>query len=59
VLGVLEERARAARVHAEELREQVEKLMAELEAAEAVLARRRIAVEETAEALAAPTVSGR
>jgi hypothetical protein len=59
VLGVLEERARAAQLHAEELREQVEKLMAELEAAEAVLARRRIAVEETAEALATPTASGR
>jgi hypothetical protein len=54
VLGVLEERARQAQVCAEELREQVEKLTVELAAAEAVLARRLIAVEEATEAFAAP-----
>ncbi|MDJ0467142.1 hypothetical protein [Streptomyces sp. H27-C3] len=53
VMGLLEEREMAARVRAEELRAQVERIAAELGEAEAVLGRRVIARAELAEALAA------
>lgn len=54
VMGLLEERETAARVRAEELREESERVLAELAEAEAVLERRVIARTELAEALAAP-----
>jgi hypothetical protein len=53
VMGLLEEREAAARVRAEELRVEVERIAAELADAEAVLERRVIARTELAEALAA------
>ncbi|WP_264937569.1 hypothetical protein [Streptomyces sp. A012304] len=52
-MGLLEEREAAARVRAEELRAEVERITAELADAEAVLQRRVIARAELAEALAA------
>ncbi|MEU9015000.1 hypothetical protein AB0D12_35705 [Streptomyces sp. NPDC048479] len=54
VMGLLEERETAARVRAEELRAQAERIAAELGEAEAVLERRVMARAELAEALAAP-----
>ncbi|MEC4021028.1 hypothetical protein [Streptomyces sp. H27-D2] len=54
VMGLLEERETAARVRAEELRAEVERVTDELGEAEAVLERRVIARVELAEALAAP-----
>ncbi|WP_420082673.1 hypothetical protein ACN6AT_39505 (plasmid) [Streptomyces sp. JL4002] len=54
VMGLLEERETTARVRAEELREESERILAELADAEAVLERRVIARTELAEALAAP-----
>ncbi|MCA1846183.1 MAG: hypothetical protein LC792_23920 [Actinobacteria bacterium] len=54
VMGLLEERETAARVRAEELRAQAERIAAELGEAEAVLERRMIARVELAEALSAP-----
>jgi hypothetical protein len=53
VMGLLEEREAAARVRAEELRAEMERITAELADAEAVLERRVIARTELAEALAA------
>ena len=53
-MGLLEEREAAARVRAEELRAQAERIAVELGEAEAVLERRVIALAELAEALAAP-----
>ena len=58
VRGLLEERERAARVVAEELRAEAERILAELDEAEMVLERRVIAVEELAEALAVPEGAG-
>lgn len=52
VMGLLEERETAARARAEELRDQAERILAELAEAEAVLERRVIARTEVAEALA-------
>jgi hypothetical protein len=52
--GLLEDRERAARVVAEELRAEAERILAELDEAEMVLERRVIAVEELVEALAVP-----
>ncbi|MEU2135474.1 hypothetical protein [Streptomyces sp. NPDC018352] len=52
VMGLLEEREAAARVRAEELRVAMERIVAELADAEAVLERRVIARTELAEALA-------
>ncbi|MEJ8632348.1 hypothetical protein [Streptomyces sp. MS2.AVA.5] len=54
VMGLLEERETVARVRAEELRAEAERVLAELSDAEAVLERRVIARVELAEALAAP-----
>lgn len=54
VMGLLEEREATARVRAEELRAEAERVLAELGQAEAVLERRVIARVELAEALAAP-----
>ncbi|WP_282698318.1 hypothetical protein [Streptomyces sp. CC208A] len=53
VMGLLEAREMAALVRVEELREEVERVLAELAEAEAVLERRVIARGELAEALAA------
>jgi hypothetical protein len=53
VMGLLEEREAAARVRAEELRAEMERITAELADAEVVLERRLIARTELAEALAA------
>lgn len=53
-MGLLEEREAAARVRVEELRAEVDRVLAELGAAEAVLERRVIARVELAEVLAAP-----
>ncbi|MBG0850331.1 hypothetical protein I2W78_00160 [Streptomyces spinoverrucosus] len=53
VMGLLEEREAAARVRAEELRAEMERITAELADAEAALERRVIARTELAEALAA------
>ncbi|MEW2417841.1 hypothetical protein AB0953_29570 [Streptomyces sp. NPDC046866] len=53
-MGLLEARETAAQVRLEELREQAERVLAELAEAEAVLERRAIARMELAEALAAP-----
>jgi hypothetical protein len=55
VMGLLEERETAARARAEVLREESERILADLAEAEAVLERRVIARAELAEALAAPT----
>ncbi|WP_274919651.1 hypothetical protein [Streptomyces sp. WZ-12] len=52
VMGLLEEREAVARVRAEELRVELERIAAELADAEAVLERRVIARTELAEALA-------
>ncbi|MFF3159676.1 hypothetical protein [Streptomyces sp. NPDC057910] len=54
VMGLLEGRETTARVRAEELREESERVLAGLAEAEAVLERRVIARTELAEALAAP-----
>ncbi|MFJ7067909.1 hypothetical protein [Streptomyces sp. NPDC101115] len=54
VMGLLEARERVAQVRVEELREEAERVLAELAEAEAVLDRRVIARLELAEALAAP-----
>ncbi|MGW2866165.1 hypothetical protein [Streptomyces sp. NPDC001205] len=54
VMGLLEEREAAARVRVEGLQAEVERVLAELGDAEAVLERRVIALAELAEALAAP-----
>jgi hypothetical protein len=54
VKGLLEEREVSARVRVEGLRAEAERVLAELGEAEAVLERRVIALEELAEALAAP-----
>ncbi|MCX4455733.1 hypothetical protein OOK58_27540 [Streptomyces sp. NBC_01728] len=54
VMGLLEEREKAARVRAEELQGEADRILAELAEAEAVLERRVIARVELAEALAAP-----
>ena len=54
VMGLLEVREAAARVRVEELRAEVDRVLAELVDAEAVLERRAIALAEPAEALAAP-----
>ncbi|MFE4960678.1 hypothetical protein ACFRCW_43840 [Streptomyces sp. NPDC056653] len=53
VMGLLEERETAARVRVEELQAEVDRCLAELGVAEAVLERRVIARAELAEALAA------
>lgn len=53
-MGLLEERETAARARAEALREESERILAELAEAEAVLERRVIARAELAEALATP-----
>lgn len=55
--GLLEERETAARVRAEELRVEADRVLAELREAEAVLEHRVIARMELAEALAAPAVA--
>ena len=52
VVGLLEAREAAARVRVEELRTEVDRVLAELAAAEALLDRRAIAVAELTEALA-------
>ncbi|MGW3624743.1 hypothetical protein [Streptomyces sp. NPDC000880] len=52
VMGLLEARERAAQVRVEELREDVERVLTDLRAAEAVLERRVVARVEPAEALA-------
>ncbi|MEU9015926.1 hypothetical protein AB0D12_41120 [Streptomyces sp. NPDC048479] len=54
VMGLLEEREASARVRAEGLRVEAERVLAQLGEAEAVLERRVIARTELAEALAAP-----
>jgi hypothetical protein len=54
VMGLLEARETAALVRVDELREEAERVLAELREAEAVLERRAIALAELAEALAAP-----
>lgn len=54
VMGLLEERETAARVRAEGLQAEADRILAELAEAEAVLERRVIARVELAEALAAP-----
>ena len=54
VMGLLEARETAAQVRVEELREEAERVLAELAEAEAVLERRAIARVELAEALARP-----
>jgi hypothetical protein len=54
VMGLLEARETAALVRVGELREEAERVLAELREAEAVLERRAIALAELAEALAAP-----
>ncbi|WP_405021347.1 hypothetical protein OHV05_34990 [Kitasatospora sp. NBC_00070] len=56
VMGLLEVRETAARVRVEELRAEVDRVLAELADAQAVLERRTIACAELAEALAGPGV---
>ncbi|NUK82124.1 hypothetical protein HRW23_33095 [Streptomyces lunaelactis] len=58
VMGLLEVREAAARVRAEELRAEADRVLAELGEAEAVLERRVIARLELAEAQAAPVEAG-
>ncbi|MFF5977013.1 hypothetical protein ACFY7C_36515 [Streptomyces sp. NPDC012769] len=53
-MGLLEARETAAQVRVEELREEAERVLAELAKAEAVLERRAIARVELAEALSGP-----
>ncbi|MFF0062106.1 hypothetical protein ACFYRC_11205 [Streptomyces sp. NPDC005279] len=53
VMGLLEERETAARVRVEDLQAQADRILAELDVAEAVLERRVIARAELSEALAA------
>lgn len=54
VMALLEAREKAAQVRVEELREEAERVMAQLAEAEGLLKRRAIARMELAEALAAP-----
>ncbi|MCH0561537.1 hypothetical protein I3F55_33630 [Streptomyces sp. MUM 16J] len=56
-MGLVEERETVARVRAEELRAEAERVLAELADAEWVLERRVIAREELAETLAAPAAT--
>jgi hypothetical protein len=57
VMGLLEERERAARVRVEEFQAEADRILAELGEAEKVLDRRSIARAELVEALSAPGVA--